>query len=147
MPKGRVYPPSEFETLRVLAFDPGVTSGIAFRPRKGEYITCVSKVPEEVWDFIDADRTDLVIFEDFTAQQISRFGIATVQVVGGIKSRCAQQKIEFLLHRPQERRAFIDVARTYLKENRGGKGTGQHEIDALSHILTWEWRQEHPDGY
>jgi hypothetical protein len=137
-------PVANYETLRVLAFDPGVTTGIAYRPKKGEYATCVVKTPEEAWEFIDPKSVDLCIFEDFQAQLISRYGIHTVQVVGGIKARCAMYKIDILLQRPQQRRAFIDIAARYLKEHRGGTGTGAHEKDALSHILSWEWRQEHP---
>lgn len=136
----------DYPKLRVLAFDPGITTGIAYRPEKDKYVTCVSKDPAEVWGFINPETVDLVIYEDFVAQLISRYGLATVRVVGGIQSRCDQHGIKILLHRPQMRKAFIDIARSWLIEHTGSKGTGRHEIDALAHILTWEWMQEHPRG-
>lgn len=138
--------PRPYEELRVLAYDPGVTTGIALRGRKGEYATMVTKDQDEAWEFIRPDRVDLVIFENFAAQRISKYGLKTVRVVGGIESRCSLHKIQIIKHTPQQRRAWIDIARKWLIENTGSKGTGQHEIDALSHIFCWEWMQEHPHG-
>ncbi len=120
----------------VLAIDPGGTTGLAFRMPDGSYHTAIALTPEQVWDFID-DRVDLVIYENFAAVTISKYGIHTLKVIGGIRAMCWKHRIPIIQRQPQSRYGMLLEAKAYLKENKGDSFV-VHEVDALAHLMTWD---------
>jgi len=128
----------DLTTKRILAVDPGITSGIAAKYKQDTYITSVCTSEEDVWDFVNPDTCDVVLYEEFKATKIDRYGLQTVRVIGGIRALCNYFKIPIFRQQPQQRRSFIPIARKYLQQNKGDRFK-VHETDALSHIMYYEY--------
>lgn len=126
--------PSE-KPYRVLAIDPGGTTGLAFSPGPGEYHTATASTPEELYDFISTDFTDIVI-ENFRAHRIDHYGLYTVRLVGGVHALCHKLGVRYVNVPPVQRRAFQDEAHKLLS----GVRHVIHETDALAHLLAWEYK-------
>jgi hypothetical protein len=124
----------------VCAIDPGGTTGIAIRlPTETDNLqTCVAKTPEELYDLINRGHITHIVIETFQAQLISRHGLDTVEIVGGVKALCHVLNIELETHMPQDRYPFQQEAKQLLQ----GKHTVIHEQDALAHLLRYEY--DHP---
>lgn len=123
----------------VVAIDPGGKSGIAASTDKMDYLTACVNTPEEVWTFI-APNVHHVIYEEFGAETISKYGLHTVRIIGGILALCWKYNIPVTKHMPQKRLAFKTQAREILQHKRYTlKQTYMvHELDALAHLLAWE---------
>lgn len=126
----------------ILAIDPGGTTGIAVRV--GEWLnTCVMKSPEEVFDLLQQhkDVLNVVVIENFAAQDISKYGLHTVRIVGGVYALCYINKIEYVLHTPQDRYPFKEESKQWLETSKRGKGIRYmvHELDALAHLFRLEY--------
>lgn len=132
----------------VLACDPGSANiGIAVRIH-GLYDTCKGAVPEDLYQFFN-NSIDLVIIEDFQAETISKYGISTIQIIGGAKALCWKMGIPIRVQQPQFRRAFIDDAkniRRRLNKEQHRVGLDGHECDALAHLLAFEYHMESKSG-
>lgn len=131
--------------MYIIAIDPGVTSGIAIRDLATNMITtCVCKTPEAVFDLLLGGTIKQIVIENFQAQQISKYGLHTVRVVGGTYSLAYEHKIPYEIHMPQDRYAFLSDSKEFLDGVK--KDTGyrymEHEKDALAHLLRWEYNQE-----
>ena len=126
------------EPKYIMAIDPGGTSGIAFRMPNRSIITCVGNSPEDVYDLIRQAATSglqQVVCENFNAQYIGKWGLHTVRIVGGVQAVCHIFQINLQMHMPQKRYPFKLKARGILK----GRRVVIHEIEALEHLLTWEY--------
>lgn len=125
----------------VMAIDPGYKNvGIAFR-MAGMYTTCKVSTLDALVDFF-THHIDIVIIERFEANTISKYGLDTVEMVGGMRALCHYLNIPLIQHMPQFRRAFIDRAKEIMLENKirdNRKGRDNHEMDALAHLLAWEY--------
>lgn len=128
-------------TKAILAFDPGVSTGVAYKMPDGEYMTvCLGQYEEdEVWGCIDPNTISAVLYEEFKCTTISKFGLYTVRLIGGIIALCHANKIQVVRQHPQQRRSFIPIAKKYLQDNKGERFK-IHEVDALSHIMYFEYQ-------
>lgn len=126
--------------MKILAIDPGGTTGIAIRSELGEIYTCVMKSPEEVYTLINPGSVDHIICENFKAQTISKYGLHTVRIVGGAYALAIKFGIGYTLHQPQDRYPFLTDAKQILDERRRTlkQPYMEHEKDALAHLLRWE---------
>lgn len=133
--------------VTILSIDPGITSGIALRCRGVIHTTTCSSM-EEVYDLIRPPASpELVIFERFTAKLISTYGLHTVKLVGGIQALCYAFNIKCIGHMPQERKPFLDLARTVLLANSMPDYKPViHEIDATAHLLAHEYPTQMTGG-
>jgi len=119
----------------IISIDPGKTTGIAFKLTDGIYRTIEAETQEDVWGYIYGYPTALktVVIEQFvTGGRISKYGLATVELVGGVKALCHHLGIGCVVHTPGMRMAFIHEAKA-LKVTQG-----PHELDALAHLLRYE---------
>ena len=120
--------------MNILAIDPGVESGIAIRFDGGKISAIVSYTPEYVWEIVISMKWNAVVYENFTtAGRISRYGLHTVQIIGGIRALCIERKIKCYPRTPQSRMAFQVQAKNILN-----KGIAIHAVEALAHLLSWE---------
>lgn len=142
-PKIEKYPasPTQIPTkLRLMAIDPGITTGMAFRI-DGKLATCVGYSDEDVIDLIHD--LDVVVIERFaTAGRLSAPGLLTIELVGQVRGWCRAQGIRCDVATPQARYMYMQEA-----YNNIGRGkliepskVQQHERDALAHLLSWEYR-------
>lgn len=131
----------------VLAIDPGARNiGMAWRLANTIYHTDKGTVPADLYQFFGrTNKPDVVIIEKFAADAISKYGLATVRMVGGVEALCYTYGVALVQHEPQFRRAFLDIADNLLREilkRDGRKGIDDHERDALAHLLSWQELQE-----
>lgn len=128
---------SDIKTFKViLAIDPGGTTGLAWYLQDGIYLTATADSAEKVWEEIDPTSVDTVLYEQFSASIISKHGLHTVRVVGGIQALCMYHKIPCIARTAQSRIAFLDDAKDILKYQPGPKTP--HQRDALAHILSYQ---------
>lgn len=128
--------------MKLLAIDPGITTGIATYIREdgvGTYNTCViPKSFEAVYSFITQMDWDVVILEGFaTPGLIASYGIDTVELIGAIKALCWLRGMKLVVQYPIERRGNLEDAKRMMTEVLKNKHYQTHERDALSHILTY----------
>lgn len=121
----------------IVGIDPGVSTGVAFALETVsgfQYQTATMVTPEDVWDIVATQNIDVVIIEQFAAQTISRYGLHTVEIVGGVMAICHRNHTQIIRDTPQERRPYLPLARAMVEK---GKGHTIHEVDALSHVLRY----------
>lgn len=131
--------------LKIVAFDPGVHVGIAWRDDNGKLgATMIYNNLVLTYKYI-INRPDVVVFEDFeTSGNISKDGLYTVRVVGGIQALCLEHHVPCVLQIPQARYSTMDEAKAYIKRTLGRGKYTPHHIDALAHLLAYESRQHIP---
>jgi hypothetical protein len=122
-------------TNAILAFDPGISTGVALRAN-GEIITTTIHLDDvnKIYDFFKYE-PEVVIIERFACIRISSYGLRTVELVGALKALSYIHGIKPVMHAPQHRTAFIIPARQLLK---GVLHKTDHEVDALAHLLCHE---------
>lgn len=133
------------EPKPIVWFDPGEHVGIAWRNPDG---TLDAKMLHfdlpGTFAFITKPPYPKVVgFEDFqTAGNISKAGLYTVRVIGGIQALCLHLNIPCVLQIPQARYPFLVEAGNYLTKLRGNPRRWiVHEKDALAHLMAYEQRQ------
>lgn len=118
-----------------MAVDPGGSTGVALKIGE-QYITNTLTDAKDVWKLIYEHHPDVLAVEAFaTDHMVSRHGIHTIEVVGGVKALCVVLGIAIHIHTPQFRKAFMFPAQQELS---GVIGKTPHEIDALAHLLRLE---------
>lgn len=120
---------------QVVAIDPGGTSGVALRAVDGTILTTACKDPHDVYDIVSTPGVEQVVIENFSAEHISKYGLHTVRIIGGVEAICYKLNIPYKVHMPQDRYPFKTEARAILK----GRKVVIHEIEALEHLLRWEY--------
>lgn len=126
---------------QVIAIDPGGTTGVAIRIEQGRYVTVAIKHLEQLYNIIWTGNFSHMIMENFQAETISKWGLHTVRVVGGCYAIALKQKITYVQHVPQNRYAFQEDAKDYLKVQQAATKLRFviHEEDALAHLFRWEY--------
>jgi len=120
----------------ILAIDPGGTTGIAIKLPTGDYHTCVVNENSEVYEFVVKYNYDKVLVEQFaTNNVISKYGLRTAELVGGIEALCWLRKIELVRRMPQHRVICLKQAAIMLKDV---PALMDHQIDSLAHLLAYE---------
>lgn len=126
---------------KVVAIDPGVTTGVACRLSTGEAITFHLPGPNSTAVFNALENLkpiDLVIIETFFAARIDPSGLYTVRLIGSIEALCWEWKVPLDTHPPFQRKPFLTKAMNLIKETNGGLKPIIHEADALAHLLSYE---------
>jgi hypothetical protein len=89
---------------------------------------------KHVWSMVRPP-VSVVVIEQFGAQTISKYGLHTVEIVGGVMALCDMLSIGVARDAPQQRRPYMDLARTLVPN--GETHRMRHEVDAMSHVLFW----------
>lgn len=122
----------------ILAIDPGSRyCGIAVY--NGKYNTMeIEGNYQLVWQLAINGQWSHIVCEDFTAKMISRYGITTVRVIGGIEAICMTRNIP--LNRPQAgaRIPYKARAEQLLVKIHGHLPPRDHQLSALSHMLRFQ---------
>lgn len=119
-----------------MGIDPGGSTGVAYSIN-GHYITNTITDPRDLYTLIYENKPDVIAIERFaTDHMISRDGIHTIEIVGGVKSLCAVLGIALHIHTPQFRKAFMQPAGQALS---GVINKTVHEVDAMAHLLRLEY--------
>lgn len=122
--------------VSIVSIDPGGTSGIAVTVDGKEFNTCTYTTPEEVWDLVKLPSVDRVVIERFqTSDYLSKYGLLTIEIVGGVKALCYTLNKPLIVHTPVQRYSQMDIARQYLLEK--GLPFMDHELDSLAHMMTF----------
>lgn len=126
--------------MTIIALDPGVSTGCAIHT-DSEYITAVIKDVPSLWQMIDHHRPVMVCYENFQSSGlISKDGQATLRLIGAIEAVCYRLGIPTTYQLPGERYGMMPKARQMLQQIK--KIPISHEVDALAHLLTYEFRVE-----
>lgn len=131
--------------LALIGIDPGISTGIAvayLKPSTDEYqfITATCTEPVQVEEYIRPP-VQVIIVERFSAQLISKYGIATVELVGGIKALCRREHIRLIEDTPQQRKPYIEKARSLIPG--GSTHAKRHEVDALAHVVRFLYQHKY----
>lgn len=129
--------------MRVMAIDPGPSTGIALWDTDDELPWATTLQRHEAEDFIvekiAKQAVHLVICEEFvitagTAKK-GRMGSESIEMIGVVKYFCRECDVELKFGRPSDAMKFA----TNEKLKRiGWYQTGpEHARDALRHLLTW----------
>lgn len=133
------------EFSNILAIDPGGTTGVAFqvfdRAENMLIVTTTVTEPEELYDIVIGTEWDEIVCEKFsTAGLLSKYGLLTIELVGGVRALAYCMSRPFHYRAPQNRKAFQDEAKnTYFAAMKHII----HEEDSLAHLLAWKWKMEH----
>lgn len=134
----------------ILSVDPGISIGLAFCiESERTYVTWVTRDPKEVFDFFkDQSVIDIVITENFaTRGKISRYGLHTTRLVGSMEALCHVRDIKFVRQQPQQRIAFVDLAKKIVNRQEGRvEDSHHHQADALAHLLRYQYDHGVIDG-
>lgn len=128
--------------MRLIAVDPGYTTGMAFRLPDGKLQTCVCVNRDDVLEFIDR-WADLVIVERFaTGGTLSAPGLHTIELGAEIIGYCKALKINWLYRAPMQRYGGMPLARGAVGHVMPSSPTAKHEVDALAHIFAYEQERD-----
>lgn len=120
----------------IVAVDPGGQSGVAIRTPEG-YSVCVMHTAEELWQLLIDARPGQIVVENFaTSSWISKYGLHTVRLVGGVQAIAQMLHLKLKIQQPQHRHAFQKEAAKLCKTI--ASQTTDHERDALAHLLAFE---------
>jgi hypothetical protein len=124
----------------LFAIDPGPHTGLAVKMDDANYHTATIMSQTELWDMINQFRPGKLAYEIFIGSGQRDVHINyTLELVGSLNGICHVLGIKSYRQQPQERRAFIQEARTLLA-GQEGSGHTVHEVDALAHLLRLEYR-------
>lgn len=124
--------------MKLIAVDPGYTTGMAFRLPNGKLMTCVCTSKDEVLEMIET-WAELVIIERFaTGGTLSAPGLHTIELGAEIIGWCKAKKLAWLYRAPMQRYGGMPFARGAVGHIMPSSPTAKHEIDALAHIFAFE---------
>jgi len=134
------------ERPTILGVDPGVSTGIAIAywdapNNKWLYTTSTHTDVKTVWDLIDHP-IDVAVVERFSAQLISKYGLHTVDLIGGIKALAWYHAITVEEDTPTQRKPYMEYARSLVPPSADiPRHEQRHEIDAMAHVVRYLYRQ------
>ena len=146
MGKSTTNPTAE---LRVLAFDPGETTGMACF-YKGQVFCNVFGLWAWVPLYMNKVRPTVVVIEDFrlrlhAARSLVGSDFPTCQVIGVIKYLAERAKVPVVMQSPSILAGMKD--RVVVPEDSKHLITGEHMLDALKHGLYYLESQEALEPY
>lgn len=127
------------ELQRIAAVDPGITTGLAFRVNE-QILTCVGYSDDEVLKMLPKSLEYVVIERFQTGSRLDMYGLATIELVGQLVGWCKCLKIPYEVTTPQSRYPFMTEARGAVGGLIEPSEVAKHEVDALAHLLAWEYR-------
>ena len=119
-------------TEKIMAFDPGFTTGVAVQ--EGDSLTLMQvKGLKTVWDVLYTGVPDMIVYESFLYQRRDKVDLRPVEAIGVIKLYSELQKIPILSQTPaQGKRFWTDKKIKQLDLWEPGQ---PHAMDALRHLL------------
>lgn len=142
-----------YQPTTIVGIDPGVSTGIAVATlwntdigRLGHdyiYSSATCTEPHQVWEYIRSP-VDIVIIERFSAQLISKYGIHTVEIIGGVRALCCEHNITLIEDTPAQRNPYMEFAeRLVTRDTTVARNDQRHEIDAMAHVVRYLVRHGH----
>lgn len=125
--------------MSIIAFDPGMTTGVAIKDNNGDYHTLAIPRTEyhEIHGFITEHPWEWISVEQFqTSNIISRYGLRTTELVGAIECMCWLMKVQCFRRTAQARLPRMHVAREMLQAK--NVSYVDHQLDALAQLLSVE---------
>lgn len=129
--------------MTICAVDPGLTTGMAYRFDHGGWgtVSVPRSMEEVVLKQLEGFQPKIIIIETFVGMgYLSKYGIETMELIGAIKFWCIWRGAELVRRTNVQRKPMIPTALDLLRERNKAlkvKFT-DHEMDALSHLLSWE---------
>lgn len=124
--------------MKIIAIDPGISVGIAVFIEP-VYKTLTTKEPDDLYSLFDKSYPfDVVIIERFSAQDISSYGLYTVEMVGGVTAVASVLGMPLVRQQPQFRQGFLEYAKRMLNADSTLGSWTRHERDALAHLLAYQ---------
>ena len=129
--------------MRVIALDPGVTTGYAIGIIDAGHMYVVTGEErwdhKGLWDFLEENKPDVIISERFEFRNRARKGLELFsrELIGVCNLYCQLNNMELVLQNPlkdNEATFFNDDRLKKDKIHKAGKG---HANDAARHLLTW----------
>lgn len=137
----------------ILAVDPGLNVGLAYRFQNGNFGT-MTMPKQDDWNInmhelvneIRMRVPDEIVIESFVGFQMQNaYGIETMEVIGAVRGACLVLGIPCVKQTPAQRMTRVPSAKRLLEERKaemraaGTKWTyTDHEVSALAHLLTRE---------
>lgn len=133
--------------MKIVSVDPGISTGVAIK-LNNSYVTITLTVDDietgVLWDYIkDAQQVVIEHFTVFYAKsrgKVSGYGLDTIETVGRVMGYCETLKVPLARQHPQNRKAFMKQAKQL-----ASPGHTRHEVDALAHLLAWEYKRRNND--
>jgi len=128
---------------RILAVDPGLTTGVATREPDGSWTTLNLHDPTGavLWKLVKQWPWDHVVLENYASRHAGPDGDQTLRILGGVWGICITDGIAITVEWPNERRWKLVAAEAMLRAVPGAPAPTQHQIDSLAHLLNWEARR------
>lgn len=105
----------------------------------GALHTCVAFSPTETLDMLELAQH--VVVERFqTSGRLSGPGLETIELVGAIMGYCYARNIPLSIASPQMRYSHMRDAQAAVGVLIEPSHVAKHEVDALAHLLAWEYR-------
>lgn len=125
------------EQLRVLAFDPGETTGVAYL-REGQVFCSTFALWTKVAYYMTRGHPTVVVVEDFRLRLHAALSLVgsdfpTCQVIGVIKYLAEQIKLLVVMQSPSILAGMS--GRVIIPKDYEPRITGEHKLDALKHGL------------
>lgn len=121
--------------MRVLAFDPGGVTGVAFHDTQtGDVATAEVSEPVALAGWIDhySAVQPTVVVEDFVgAGPRNTYSNHTLQVIGFVRWYATYRQLPVAMRQPSHRKSEVDRARSMLEI------ATPHAVDALAHALAY----------
>lgn len=137
----------------IMAIDPGLNVGLAYRFSNGHFGT-MTMPKQDDWninmhDLVQEIRqrcADEIVIESFVGFQMQNaYGIETMELIGAVRGACLVLGIPCIKQTPSQRVTRVPTAKRLLEERKaemraiGTKWTyTDHEVSALAHLLTRE---------
>lgn len=124
----------------VISIDPGGTIGVAIQipsiNNTTRMYTCTFTNPEDIWKFAANPTFDTIVVERFiTSGRVDKYGLLTIEIVGGLKAIAITTGKKLVTHLPQNRYAWQKDAHLWLVDQ--SDPFVIHEEDALAHLLCY----------
>lgn len=137
----------------IMAIDPGLNIGLAFRFKNGNFGTMTMTKQDDwnrnMYDLVEEIRQRVprvVVIESFVGFQMQNvYGIETMELIGAVRGACLVLDIPCVKQTPSQRMTRVPSAKRMLEERKAEmRAIGQrwtytnHEESALAHLLTRE---------
>lgn len=141
--------------MRILSFDPGVTTGFCciVNGNLTEYaeLQDMKAVTDYICHYGENTPVDHIVYEGFArGNSVVKEQLITIEMCGAIKAASLILQVPYHMQYPAERKGYIPIAKAMLKDTFGGSYKDwHHSTDAVAHALTFmdkeklEWQKQH----